>query len=865
MGGGPNLAKGELPFRANIPRGSDWSWLEFYDGLKGYTDDPSTASGSKKVGMLVGEYTTGQLDWLSEQGAKILDPEKRSIQSATEVAASGIMAGLPAAKGTVAGMPGGFDKKTLKKLLKDTPDELPKYAGSINLQKQAIPDNLKRLEVEAAKQVKKKVVPWDVSQKLADRLIKDPEKLAALTVKLRRGEALKTSEHLAVRQINANGVHAFKSRIENADIKDANTLLRQMVNEQFKPAMDAASQAGRTLNIYNKEVALNSIGNAFAKLKRGLNKRNLEELKGLNLEDKVQVDNFVKRLPDPKLKDYFYEYWYNSILSGIPTHLVNAVSNTAWMAFQVPHRALTAGVDKLITTLKPGRARTRYFNELLPMMAGMGRGAKRGVKGAKETLLHGKVQDLETKWAQEVGTSLGAFERSPYKAARAVGKVITVPTKGLRAMDVWANSIAYDSEIASIAVRHANEKGLKGLKAKSFIRRFVSDPPPKAHEEAAKFAKYSTFMDDPGFFSSAVIGLRGKIPGARLVVPFVNTIGNLLKRGVEMTPGVGLLLAKGKNPAEVTAKQIEGAIITMYVWSKMEKGKIIGPAPSNKAEREAFYRHDKKAWSIEIGDTMYQYRRAEPFNAVIASAAIAYDKIKNAKDEETKIEIFGNMASDFKDNLIDSGYLQGVSQILNRHGAFKTMPKRMAGSLVPFSGFWRSINRAYEVATEGQAGLYENDWLGTFAQVLPGLSKLATKRVTVWGEEINLQGGIFRQWLPWKWSKGVTDDPTETGLETLGVYPSFPQQTVTYRRQKIRLDDDIYRKFTMASGSKAKKKLDERFSSPSWQERIKLSRRHDRLKTDVAAIIRGARDSYRSKAIEEQLKRMPKIIKRLVH
>ena len=45
-------------------------------------------------------------------------------------------------------------------------------------------------------------------------------------------------------------------------------------------------------------------------------------------------------------------------------------------------------------------------------------------------------------------------------------------------------------------------------------------------------------------------------PGGRFVVPFVNTIGNLLKRGVEMTPGVGIAMARGQNPSEVIAKHL---------------------------------------------------------------------------------------------------------------------------------------------------------------------------------------------------------------------------------------------------------------------------------------------------------------------
>ena len=369
-----------------------------------------------------------------------------------------------------------------------------------------------------------------------------------------------------------------------------------------------------------------------------------------------------------------------------------------------------------------------------------------------------------------------------------------------------------------------------------------------------EFAKYTTFMTDPGKISAGIMRMRGDVPGGRFIIPFVNTIGNLLKRGVEMTPGLGLTLAKGQNPAEVAAKQIEGAIISLFALHKAHKGEMTGGLPENKNEREAFYRQGKKPWAIKVGYTWVEYRRAEPYNTILASTHTAYNRIKNAKDEETATDIFFNMSKDFKNNLIDSSYLQGVTTILNRHGSAKGVAPRLASSFVPYSSFFRSIDRAYEAATEGSAKVRGgNEWLKAFGQTIPGLPKTPVK-LNVWGEEIELQGGVFRQWLPYRWSKETTD-VTEQSLEKLKVYPGLPKKKFRYKRKNYKLDEDIYRNFTIKYGKRAKEYLDIKFSQPLWQKALKNEKQHNRLRSKIDSKLKSLSSKEKRRAIREQRRR----------
>jgi len=741
--------------------------------------------------------------------------------------------------------------------------DIPKYAGSVNTERQAISKVAKQLESELfEKHGIKTAVSHDEligrAQKVVDRFKGDPEYLAQRIGKIKAGETPTIEEELAHRIMNATEMQNFVNAAQDAASgklsREAFDMMQDQLQDRFlNVANPLASQAGRRLNMYNVEVGRNRAFKAVGQLGKKLNKRQMKDLAKVDFEDPKSVDDFVKRLPDPKLRDYFYEYWYNSILSGIPTHVVNIASNTAWRAFQYPHRVLSAAVDKTLHTFT-GRQRTRFLNEVIPMMAHATKAKPEAVKRAGGMFLRGKLTDFETKWAQEMGQTLGAFERSNNPIVRGVGKVITVPTRGLRAMDVYANSIAYDSQMAALATRTAMQKGLKGASRKGFVRNFLKEPPDWAHDKAMEYAKYTTFMSDPGAISQWVMKGRDVIPGGRLIIPFVNTVGNLLKRGVEMTPGVGLTLARGQNASEVIAKQIEGSLVAMFMLNMAREGKITGGAPESPNEREAFYRQGKQPWSIKVGDDWYQYRRVEPFNTVLASTAIAYDNIVNAKDEETATKIFANAVQDFKNNLIDSSYLQGMSRLLNRHGKLELTPAKVGSSLVPFSGFWRSVNRAYEAYTEGSAKLYEDkDWLSAFAQVIPGLYKLREPEINVWGKPVELQGGVFRQWLPYRWAT-ETDDPVEVFLEDLEVYPGLPGQSIKIRGVKTKLDDDIYRQYAVDYGQKAKSWLDKQVKLPAWQEKLHgTEKQRERLKSRITTGLDSIRERALRKAIKAQL------------
>ena len=138
---------------------------------------------------------------------------------------------------------------------------------------------------------------------------------------------------------------------------------------------------------------------------------------------------------------------------------------------------------------------------------------------------------------------------------------------------------------------------------------------------------------------------------------------------------------------------------------------------------------------------------------------------------------------------------------------------RFAGTFIPYSSFWRSINRSLEVVKEGDANVRDVKSIADgFTQNLPfGTLKLKPK-MNVWGEEIVLEGGVLRQWLPFKY-RTKNPDKLEIELERIGLYPSIPEKKYNHYDMKtgkttiLDIPDKIYEEGRLSFGKHLKESL----------------------------------------------------------
>jgi hypothetical protein len=163
--------------------------------------------------------------------------------------------------------------------------EIPKYAGAVNLERISVEDSLKRIEATIGKARPKKVQTWDKTQELSREILKDQEQSAHVLARAKAGQALTAEEIQATRQINVNAINRLKEMAEELPIEDFQRQFNTYVNDIFAATTEIASTTGRALNAFKIQVSVQRLAKSFTKLDKGLNKRQLEDFKKLNLED----------------------------------------------------------------------------------------------------------------------------------------------------------------------------------------------------------------------------------------------------------------------------------------------------------------------------------------------------------------------------------------------------------------------------------------------------------------------------------------------------------------------------------------------------------------------------------------------------
>ena len=134
--------------------------------------------------------------------------------------------------------------------------------------------------------------------------------------------------------------------------------------------------------------------------------------------------------------------------------------------------------------------------------------------------------------------------------------------------------------------------------------------------------------------------------------------------------------------------------------------------------------------------------------------------------------------------------------------------------------------------------------------MIPGLSDKTPASLNVWGEEVVLEGGVLRQWLPVKYSK-ETDSELEKELERIGVYPSLPNNKLTIRGETIEMPKDFYRDYAISYGSQLKKVLEAEIRS------VKNKDPEIAMK-QISTIVDRIRDNFLLKAKYEYIEKYGK-------
>jgi hypothetical protein len=470
--------------------------------------------------------------------------------------------------------------------------------------------------------------------------------------------------------------------------------------------------------------------------------------------------------------DALYEYWINSILSGPHTSGFNSISNAANAGYQF---ALVRPLESLINRYVLRDAKGATPSELGKLYGGF----LPGLQDAARHFLRSFKTETASFDIEHGMKGHGPFEARPVAISEHPtafgfdlskigirGSRVRTFTRALGAADQAAKALSGRMEVMARAHRLGLEKGLSGDKLSEFVTEQVKNPQSESWIGAWDFANSLTFNDSPGSFIQSVINARDKVPGARWVIPFVNTPANITKTAARYsplnTPSTAYKLgrtayeaATGKDftydrakLAQHTAEQVLGWMAILAISSGVGGNNpwITGSKKpfslKDRAEREEQFRA-APPMSIRIGDKWYSYARVEPFATTLGAVVNAIEEIQLARSGKQADKALGDFLTKNFGQLKDKTFLHGIGDLFDAlEGGDKPVnyATNIATSFIP-NLIRQPLSAADPMVREGRRLGEGDDQTGTLGdkiarKSLPGVVKVPQPKVDLWGEQV---------------------------------------------------------------------------------------------------------------------------------
>lgn len=288
------------------------------------------------------------------------------------------------------------------------------------------------------------------------------------------------------------------------------------------------------------------------------------------------------------------------------------------------------------------------------------------------------------------------------------GEVEQYVRKNVQKMFNRDGSLYSESRMFASAVKQANEEGFSRSSDEATIafqkrvaeiieERTKALGPDKSSVDtlaraAERFARESTFTDEPGKFTQLIKQGLNHMPVFKFIMPFVSTPMNILHFGWRRTlPGAmieGLIpvLKKTKDarikewktltPMEQAAARGRYATAVastgaMIYFASQHGDRITGGGPRNRKERQALMATGWQPYSFVFKNddgskTYVSYERADPLATMISLVADAAEFTKmNPDDDDGFAEVFSALAFTVAENMTDKSFLRGINNIVN--------------------------------------------------------------------------------------------------------------------------------------------------------------------------------------------------------
>jgi endonuclease YncB( thermonuclease family) len=729
-------------------------------------------------------------------------------------------------------------------------ENAPNLAGNVRLDKLDSPQAIKR----ALTQVENVTGGFDAARRgrithaeteaLASDLNMTPQELLGR----RQGQAFNAEQALAARQILAksgnelvNMARRLKRAAAAGEASPADlarfreAIVRHAaIQEQVS---GATAEAGRALQQFRMTADSRNVRGDV--LKRLLDEAGGED--GIinaadavieNAADPKKLNADTKVLAKPKFKDKAIELWYNSLLSGPRTHLVNITSNLLTSLAQIPEHGVAAGVGAVRKMIPSQRETERVlFSEMGARTVGMLQGAREGFAEFGRTMRTGTTRDFVTKVEAQETQAIGGR----------LGKAIRTPTRLLSAEDEFFKAIARRSEIVGLAVRKARAEGLSGQAATARANELAKNPTPEMIEQAFDYGRYVTFQRPLGAAGNTGVAFLQKAWPLKLFVPFVRTPTNLLKFAVERSPAAPALWkwsrdfqAGGARRDLAIARWLVGSSAMMMAVDAARNGLVTGGGPADDSAKRLLYADGWQPYSVRVGGRYYSYGRLDPFSTTIGLAADWVDLQDHMTDSERE-KVATLLVGSTLQNLSSKTWLSGITNLADAMNDPGRYGQNAAAKLASSVAVPALVAQSAQVVDP-----FQRDAQGIMDRIksrIPGVSRSLPPRRDVLGNPIDsANSGGLDAFSP-IFTSTRRNDPVANALLNDDIHLSMPSRTVN----KAKLSPQQYDAYQQWITRSARPSLDALVADPGWP----LLPRDDKQDA-VDKIMRDARKSART-------------------
>lgn len=497
--------------------------------------------------------------------------------------------------------------------------------------------------------------------------IKDLARLTGLTenqlIKAQPGSIANAETITAARQLVLDKANDLMNKLKGVDLDTAGaSQLREVKDEFVKLIAMQKSVAGLRTEASNvfRSLGIELLPGENATLKEiGSMLKNLDGFAEADAE--LFSKSVGKQITLTRLQHAgqgFLSTWYSAILSGPATTLRNVTSTGS----------------NVLTELAAKISNPSQWNEVVPTVNGMLRGVKTGWTEAKAVLQgeHSVGKFAETG-KEQLHPDVFTGKWVTY------GKVVESVGRFLNAQDRFFSAIAREGESASLKARAPEINGA------------LSDAISKAYAESTAYHGIPKGRVIQGLRESAQ-ALRRKIPESKIIVPFVDTVANVLDRQFDYLPITSQLRLRRsvlENQADVIIKNFDlpktdkafivqrlrdqqvgrmflGTLVSIGAFGLAANGKVSGSGPTNIDEKNQLMRTGWRPNSIQVGETWVPYTYLGPLSGVLFMAGNIYDKTTyDQADNKTVYDLMKKGMVGWTKSQLDQSFLSGVSDLFD--------------------------------------------------------------------------------------------------------------------------------------------------------------------------------------------------------